>query len=245
MIWSGSKCCHGNRERFGGTVGQSPWSFSPLSFTPPLSPLCCNPTISSGQESGFFKSRKWLMEQYFTDYCRSARGWPQSDMISYQSGERCAMGLRGLGGRPRKSEWSCFALSYYSTLRCWQWNVPARSNHAKYPTWHFSPSPPWWRCFSFSSLDLYLLPAILRRWPLYLRLESALWRSIAPIFYSPRPFYFLEVSCSSSVCNFSSASCLILSFFPRLPSIPPQPSLPEKRWVLCCLTEMSRESYIY
>lgn len=46
------------------------------------------------------------MELYFTDHCGSARGQIQSDMISHQSGEECAMLIPGdgEGGKEGMSE---------------------------------------------------------------------------------------------------------------------------------------------
>lgn len=41
------------------------------------------------------------MELYFTGHCRSARGRLQSDMISHQSGERCAMLVQRSQGMER------------------------------------------------------------------------------------------------------------------------------------------------
>ena len=124
MIYWGSKCCCGNRAWCHCRAGLNPWSFFPfLSFMSPPSLLRCNPTISGGQESGYFKSHKWLMEMYFTDHCKGARGRLQSDMISHQSGEKvCHACLEisgdGEGGKEREREWvweGCFALSYYIT----------------------------------------------------------------------------------------------------------------------------------
>lgn len=44
------------------------------------------------------------MELYFTDHCRSARGRLQSDMISHQSGEKCAMQVWRSQGTEREGK---------------------------------------------------------------------------------------------------------------------------------------------
>lgn len=71
-------------------------------------------------------------------------------------------------------------------------------------------------------------------------------RSSTRLRYFLCPFYFLEVSCNSLVCNFSSASCLILSFFFPFPlcaaaAFPPL----WQSWVLCLLDrDVTRELYL-
>lgn len=42
------------------------------------------------------------MELYFTDHCGSAKGRLRSDMISQQSGERCAMQVQRSQGMERE-----------------------------------------------------------------------------------------------------------------------------------------------
>lgn len=250
MIKSGAKCCRGNKACFSiyCRAGQPPPNTHTCAlFIHSSSLIRCNPTVSGVQESGSFKSHKWLMELYFTGHCRSARGRLQPDMISRQSGERCAMLVQrshgmereGKKGRDRERERDFFFFhitSHKDQKFMKEWK------HIRYPARHL-----------FVSFLMLLFPYFPSIYHLSLSFIWYLLQMFTLRVYTVQYHFFLLLLFPWSILFLGRGNCvtspllvvwvyLFLLLWPLC-----LPGFPASGKVGCsaCLTEMSRGSCIY